>query len=689
MKDKLWTMALALVVLPVAADESAAEETEEKEPRFTQQVVVTATMPELATEERLRGEELAEGPEADLAAALRGQPGLEATRRGPINLDPTIRGLSEQQLGLFVDGTRTFAAGPGRMDSGLSHVSLHAAETVRVVKGPYALAWGAGTMSAIRVETVRRPFSDGPLETTGRVGLGYGESAGASDAFVSYGGATDRYRFQLFFNDRQGDDYEDGGGEEVEGEYRSRDARWSFGIRPTERLTLEYSGGYQKQNDIDYPGRLLDANYFRTRSHAVELDWSPADRSMRLRAQAYVNDKEHLMNNDDKPTATPDPLPIGIDVRLPAESETIGGRVGLTWDRERFEWSVGSDYYRSEQTAERTITNRANGAVLFEDRVWPDAEIADLGLYGQLVYKRPTARIGATVRVDRVDADAGEVSDFFSVSTSGDLDQQETNVSAAVSAEIGLDEHWSLTVGAGRTVRTASALERYADRFPSTKFQRSSEFLGNPELDPEESLELNVGTHGRFRRFEVTVEAFARGIDDYITVLPDPSLATNLPLSPPPVFRYINGDEARFYGGEARVRQELVGGLEWRGSVSYTRAEDTFFDEPAFGIPPPYGELALCYRGSGARPWWVETSARIFDRQHRVAEERFEQETPGYTVHDLLGVVELGRGLSLQAGVENLFDKHYADHLNAPDPFTGERIDEIGRSAFVEVSYLF
>ena len=50
-----------------------------------------------------------------------------------------MRGLYAEQIGVFVDGTRTFAAGPARMDSGLSHVSPHALQALRVVRGRYAL----------------------------------------------------------------------------------------------------------------------------------------------------------------------------------------------------------------------------------------------------------------------------------------------------------------------------------------------------------------------------------------------------------------------------------------------------------------------------------------------------------------------------------------------------------------------
>lgn len=73
----------------------------------------------------------------------------------------------------------------------------------------------------------------------------------------------------------------------------------------------------------------------------------------------------------------------------------------------------------------------------------------------------------------------------------------------------------------------------------------------------------------------------------------------------------------------------------------------------------------------------------ISDEQDRVAAQRFEVPTPGYAVVDLQGSVRLPRGWRLRAGVENVSDKSYSHHLNAKNPFTGERIREPGRNIWL------
>lgn len=654
------------------------------------EIIVSSGLPELATSLRISASQIADAGDKDLGEYLREVSGVSAVRRGPLNLEPTIRGLQEEQVGMFVDGTRTFAAGPARMDSNISHVDPHSVESLRVVKGPYALTWGAGTLSALSVETSRPPI--GNDDVRGTVGLDYGESSGSTDGYVDVGHGHDRWTWHLSASHREGDDYEAGDGSTVPADYESTNLRTYWAVELPKNVLFQYTGGYQEQFDIDYAGRILDATYFYTRNNAVDLTWSGEDGPVReVYGQFYSNRKDHRMNNDEKPTAQPAPgriPPFGIDVDLPTESNTTGGRFRVRTEGERVAGTFGVDFYRLEQTASRTVSRRSDGRILFEDIVWPDAEIEDLGAYAQVIYRTDRAELGATVRLDDVDATAGRLSDFFRQNAPGDPDQSETNASAAVSARFDLGEHWTLTAGVGRAVRTATILERYSDRFPSTKFQIAAEFLGNPELDPESSLEWNLGGRGRYGDVLVEIEGFYREIDDYITVIPDPDVPRRLPLSPPTVFRYVNGDRATFYGGELLVSHRAHERFLWRGSLSYVRAEDETFDEPVLGIAPLHGEVGGRFFPLPGR-LWIDLAARFSDRQDRVATSRFEQETPGFTVFDLALDFDLGKGFTLRARVDNLGDKAYAHHLNSPNPFTRMRVLEEGRSVHLGFTYRY
>ena len=639
-------------------------------------------------------------------------------------------------------------------DSALSHISPHALQSLRVVRGPYALTWGAGTLSAIQAETFKPAFGAGDFQLGGRAGYNYGSNGGANDGFASLYGSSDRVRFTFQHNTRMGGDYADGNGDTVQGDYESFDTRWDLGARLGGQTLFEYSGGYQKQNDIDYPGRILDATFFETQSHALELSHASAGGALTgIVARAYVNLKDHLMNNHGKPTALRDhhrtpPFPIRVD--LPASADTVGGRFHAALETGPLRYKLGLDAYRLRQDARQTVSDRETGAV-HHDRhpVWPDAATTNAGGYAQVLVDRGRSTFGATVRVDREQARVGQVTPFFvhnaapayalhdvhghfhcvtahcmtppqdhdgghgmsdhgtddhaatghdagqgmehgaAMLVSGDrFAQTNTSVSAAANASLRLTDNWLVTLGAGRAVRNPSVLERYADRFPAVKFQTAAEFVGNPHLVPEKSLEYNAGTTLRAGQAAITLDVFLRNVADYITVAHDPNLAKRLPLSPDQVFRYVQADVARFAGFDLTATSAAGPWIDLRGGWSYVRAEDLLFGEPLFGVPPFEQQYAFDVHNP-SRTRWVELLVTSTAAQERVAAARLEMPTAGWTTVDLMLGAEMTEGLTPRAGVQNLTDASYVNHLNSFNPFTRQRIAELGRSAYIGAEFGF
>ncbi|MBT8401770.1 MAG: TonB-dependent receptor, partial [Rhodothermia bacterium] len=126
-------------------------------------VEVTALRPDLQPEASLAAREVRESNSVDSGEMLRVLPGVDAARRGPLGLDPNVRGLVETEVGAYVDGARKLPAGPLRMDSQVSHFDPTIVDRIQVVKGPYALTWGAGNMGAISVETKDVSPQSGPM----------------------------------------------------------------------------------------------------------------------------------------------------------------------------------------------------------------------------------------------------------------------------------------------------------------------------------------------------------------------------------------------------------------------------------------------------------------------------------------------------------------------------------------------
>jgi outer membrane receptor protein involved in Fe transport len=217
--------------------------------------------------------------------------------------------------------------------------------------------------------------------------------------------------------------------------------------------------------------------------------------------------------------------------------------------------------------------------------------------------------------------------------------------------------------------------------------------LGNPNLAVERLWQIDIGLNADYDRFHGGIRGFHAWIGDYITF----ETWGNFPgLSDPTLLvQFINTDLATLAGGEAYGAYDWNDWLTAFGTLCYVEGRDQtrgirgVFDTPFFNYAPqePLPGIAPLESRLGVRlhateedpPWGLELSARIVDNQDRVASSLFEEQTPGFTTCDVRGYWQATDHLLLVAGVENLTDKQYREHL---DLRTGYGVYQPGRSFY-------
>ena len=630
----------------------------------------------------------------DLVESLRDTPHVQVLRRGGTNFEPVVQGLRETQVAMLVDGTRTFAAGPARMDSELSHVEPGNVKSVEVVTGPYALTEGAGAMAAILVTS--SPIVEGrDWRFGGSGGIGWRSNGSGRSGHSRVSAGSARVGFSLRAGGDLLDDYYAGGrgaggGALVQGDAASHQLGASLRFNPSDGQEITLAGFYDEQTGVDYPGRLLTAEHFLLRAWRASYRLAkPEGLVSALKLTGYVNKKSHRMSNRGKPTAMDVPgrmPPFALDVSLPAEADTSGGSGSVELSPgESWRLQAGFDFFRLEQDAQRFIARASDRKLLFSDAVWAGTSLSDIGVYWLSGRSFDRGEIRAAVRLDFAGSDAGRPSEFFLGNSSGELGRREINANFSLAGRRDLAGGFTLAAGMGRVVRTANALERYSDRFPSTRFQVAAEFMGNPAIRPESSAQGDLSIEWKKRTLAISAGGYVRRLGNYITVSPDLSVKKRLPLSPPVVFRYVNGESAFFRGWHFGVRR--VGDrLELRSQVHKTMADDRELMQPVLGIAPLEVDSTLRWNSSSGRLWGQYRMRNVWD-QRRVSAARMETASPGFTIHGARFGAKLWQGsgshMDLHLGLENLGDKFYYEHLNSLNPFTRQRIPEMGRSFFV------
>ena len=93
---------------------------------------------------------------------------------------------------------------------------------------------------------------------------------------------------------------------------------------------------------------------------------------------------------------------------------------------------------------------------------------------------------------------------------------------------------------------------------------------------------------------------------------------------------------------------------------------------------------------------WSVTLERVgYASRHSVSRTNSEQPSSGYMIANLFGQVAIRPGVMLSAGIENLFDRFYAEPLASynrvmnSDVPVGARLPAPGRSGFVRLGLAF
>ena len=158
--------------------------------------------------------------------------------------------------------------------------------------------------------------------------------------------------------------------------------------------------------------------------------------------------------------------------------------------------------------------------------------------------------------------------------------------------------------------------------------------------------------------------------------------------------------DASVFGGEASVEYALTEQLTTTATLAYSHG-DNDTDNVALGqISPLEGRLALNYQ---VNDWSLGALWRIVAKQDRVALKQGNVvgqdlgETGGFGTLSLNGAYQFDDQLSVSLGIDNVFDKAYAEHISKSgsgnDALAIEdrtkQVNEPGRTIWAKLDYEF
>jgi len=688
----------ALSAQQEAASTSASEsqDKDREAPVVKEEIQVFGEWPVVPAVRILSRDELPQVPLGDGADLLRGVAGVSVGRMGGHGLEPRIRGLAAGNLNVQVDGAYVHGGCPNRMDPPTSFATPNAFDEVTVIKGVQSMRFGpggtAGTVIFERQVPVFAEATDWRAEIASSYGSWHKDPELGVDASLGIGG---------FFLRAQGgvrafDSYEDGDGDTVRSAFESQHANLMVGYGKAATGQLELGIEAARTDDALFAGAGMDspedaADTFRLKLRRGETWIGLVD----LRADLYFTAVEHLMDN-----YSLRPLTALMAMRVPSTSDTYGGRASA--DRKVSEiltLTMGLEYQENARDALRFAGANADRVEMLQSVMWPDATLGQGGFFLEGVQNLGTkSRLLLGGRYDRFQSSASQA-DLKPAGMNRSPNQlyeyyygyQAEDWSASewgglVRYERFLRPKLTLFTGLSRSTRAADTTERYLG---SNNMSAPNRWVGNPQIAPAKNNQLDVGFSSPGQDSLWSVTGFVDQVDDFILRDRAHGQTGILQNDNATIYRNV---EARLIGMEAEGSYRVGDRLQFAGVASWVRGDNRTDDRPLAQIPPLEGWLQLDY---GVDRWGAAGLFRWAAAQDRVDDDPLTGsgqdygETPGYGVLDLSGRYKIVGSLSLFAGVDNVFNRTYANHLNRGNLFDPEpvRINEPGRTLWVRLSW--
>jgi outer membrane receptor protein involved in Fe transport len=596
-------------------------------------------------------EDMAQRQPTNLTDGISSLPGAGRVGEG-LAAVPSLRGLARGRTLLLVDGARVTSerrAGPSA--TFLDPATL---EAVEVARGPGSVAWGADALGGvIHARTRKAPHGGG---WAGRVdaSLGAGEPRRAVRAEVARGLGDGGLLVEA--RGRHGDDYESPLGRVPGSSFRDS----GFRIQAHQEMGAgRLAAGWQSDfgRDIGKPSAEWDVArtvYPLENSHRLTLsyDGDPLGGLDRWSIDAFLGSSRLVTERVTESATSSGRQTSDVRARDYALRASAAGAAGAIAIRGGIDLNgrFGLEAMELEELEGGGSTTQGEEAAI------DDASRQDLGAWATLEV-RPLTRlaVSAGMRFDHVTTRSN--GGFF-----GDRRTRHDSPSGALALVGGPVGGLTVTGQLSRGFRDPTLSERYYRGVTGRGV-----VTGNPDLDPERSLQYDVAIRrpGRVRaalylyRYEIRnlVERYREGSE----------------------FLFRNRGRALLKGVELELQADLGGGLTV--DLGLQAAEGRSLDDgsPLADVPAEGLTLTL-HRGIGeVGVVW----ARALVRARRDDPGPVERVVPAFGVLDVGGVWRVTNGLEARVVAGNVLDEEY---LGSPDELA---VPAPGRSVLVTLSARF
>lgn len=622
-------------------------------------------------------------PAQDGADLLKNIPGFAVVRKGGTDGDPMFRGMAASRLSILMDGESVLGGCGNRMDPPTAYIFPEAYDNVTILKGPQSVKYGPGSSAGVvNFERATPEFYDSPVH--GYVSA-LGGSFGRNDQVAQVQAGGQKGYVELKGMRSESRDYKDGDGVKVHSEYERWSTNAALGWTPNSDTKLELTAALS-DGEAAYGDRGMDGSKFKRENIGLSYQQDHVTELLsQVKARVYRNYVDHVMDNYTLRTPPPKVGMVGGPNAMNPDRETIGAAVGgtLTFDEHR-KIDLGVDYQQDQHSGRM-------GADYKNKLRMDDMKSQNAGVYGEFHRHYPgDHELHLGLRFDHNKAEDQR----SGKSTSGETDSQWLT-SGFVRYEHQLSTENRAYAGVGHSQRAPDYWER-------TRSPNGGGMMAGPastfDVDAEKLTQLDIGIMHNSKALQASLSAFYAYHNDYILIEQVKTMGditNNTGAHSGTDSRNVN---ATTFGGEADLVWKFAHNWSTLTTLSYVHGKNRSDDRALGQIPAPEMRLGLNYDNA---KWSAGALWRGVAHQHRIAMYQGNivsqdiSESSGYGVFSLNAGYRMGENLLITAGLDNLFDRTYAEHISRNsatvpgyDPVTG-RVNELGRNVWLKAQYTF
>lgn len=598
--------------------------------------------------------------------------GVTLIRRGAYGQEPVFRGLSGGQLNVNIDGMKIFGACTDKMDPVTIYVEPQNLSAIQAMLGTQGSKFGSTIGGTLNMKLAQAIVREPGIQ--GQAGIDYQSSAHAFNYFSGFNISGNESAYRVSATYRKSGNYRAGGGEEIPfSQYEkiniATSGKWTLGEYDTLRADILFDQGW----NIGFPALPMDVGKATAGIYAVSYHRvAPWYIFHNLTAKVYHNNISHNMDDTHRKD-------VVMHMDMPGKSQTTGlfaeGDVHIFHNHRTV---VKAEYFSNQLMGEMTMYPEEGPPMYMQTA--PEAHRQDGGIFvsQEITFNDRNKTLlsfrGDLVRDDLYSGIGRQQWEVFYPDLSTPSFRFAKTVSALYTHKPANNIRLEIQTGYGERVATLN--ERYG--FYLFNRYDGYDYLGNPGLKNEVSWNAEVTFNYFGEKIEWQVTPFYQRISDYIMGRVREDLSVMTPGANG-VKQNINLSRATLSGVDVMLLASPVPSLQAIATLKYTRGTNALQEDMPL-IPPLKTVASLRYEIKNLH---IQTEWEWAAEQTHVSKSSGEQPTSSYSILSFRTGIKINSFWQCNAGVENLFDRYYREHLD------WGRIPRAGRNVYLNVIYKF